>query len=237
MEGFLLSNTSLWCSAFFPLNGSGQTDGGFLQNLLFFVTFLSITATYTMNEEFLKWLFGKMLYSVGKNLIGLIKEVMMNLKTTHILAVMSILLSISVITTAAAAGPLGPNRQLSAGRGIMGLKMFIELNLSEPQKKEALNIFQAYETDRDTVRNSLQEARQNLSKVLQAETFNEGQVREVFRRASSIREDLFVRRAKTMAELKALLTPEQRELLKERKARRMERLKDRFQTWYQNNSQ
>lgn len=190
-----------------------------------------------MNEEFLKWLFGKLLYSVGKNLIGLIKEVMMNLKTTHILAVMSILLSISVITTAAAAGPLGPNRQLSAGRGIMGLKMFIELNLSEPQKKEALSIFQAYETDRDTVRNSLQEARQNLSKVLQAETFNEGQVREVFRRASSIREDLFVRRAKTMAELKALLTPEQRELLKEREARRMERLKDRFQTWYQNNSQ
>jgi len=69
--GFSLIKHVSLVFCFFPLNASGQTDGGFLQNLLFFVTFLSVTATYTMNEEFLKGLFGKMLFSVGKNLLDL----------------------------------------------------------------------------------------------------------------------------------------------------------------------
>ena len=159
-------------------------------------------------------------------------------KTTKTLIILFGLLIIFSLSAEAAAGPFGRGGRTPApGRGIMGLKTFIALNLSDAQKKEFLVIIEAFEEYRDTVRGSLREARENLSKALQAETINEYQVRGALHRAASIREELFIRRVKMRAELKSILTPEQRELLKERKALRIGRMKDRFQTRRQKNSQ
>ncbi len=40
--------------------------------------------------------------------------------------------------------------------------------------------------------------------------------------------------AKMMAEMKAVLTPEQLQLLEERKAERFEEMKNRFDRWFEN---
>ena len=154
----------------------------------------------------------------------------MKLKPTRILSIMFGLLILFSLSAEAVDGPFGRGgRTPLTGSGIMGLKTFIALDLSGAQKTELLAIIEAFEAYRDTVRGSLREARENLSMALQAEIFNEYQVRGEFHRAASIREDLFIQRVKMMAELKSILTPEQRERLKERKALRIERMKDRFQ--------
>jgi Spy/CpxP family protein refolding chaperone len=54
---------------------------------------------------------------------------------------------------------------------------------------------------------------------MQADPFDEDAARKAFRQVSALREDRFVLKAKMMGELKALLTAEQRELLKEKKGR------------------
>ena len=49
-----------------------------------------------------------------------------------------------------------------------------------------------------------------------------------------MKEELFVLRAKMMAELRAVLNPEQIELLRERRAQRTEKMRNRLETWLQN---
>jgi Spy/CpxP family protein refolding chaperone len=50
-------------------------------------------------------------------------------------------------------------------------------------------------------------------------------------------EELFVLRAKMMAELRTVLNPEQIELLRERRAQRTEKMRNRLETWLQNRSE
>lgn len=89
-----------------------------------------------------------------------------------------------------------------------------------------------YENERE----SLGEARESLIKVLKTEQFNEDEIRNALRRAAPIREELLVMRVKMMAELKTVLTPEQLQLLEERKAQRIERLKGRIGPWLEDTS-
>jgi Spy/CpxP family protein refolding chaperone len=77
-------------------------------------------------------------------------------------------------------------------------------------------------------RDSLRQARKNLLAAMHAEQFNESHLRATFQQVSSIREESVVSRGKMMSELKAVLTPDQMALLKERKAQRMKRAKTRL---------
>jgi len=88
----------------------------------------------------------------------------MKYSTKGILAITFGILIIFCIAAPASAGHFGRGRKGPAhGRGIMGLKTFIELNLSEDQKTEALAIIEAYETYKETTKSSLREAKENLS--------------------------------------------------------------------------
>ena len=69
--------------------------------------------------------------------------------------------------------------------------------------------------------------------VLGAEQFNEENARKAFREASGVREDLFVLRARMLSEMKAVLTPQQVQMLQERKAERHETMRN-FQAWREN---
>ncbi len=130
------------------------------------------------------------------------------------------------------ARPFGPHMQKRGmGSGFTGLRAFHDLKLSDAQQESITNIINKYQDQRETLWNSMVEARKNLRVVLQAEHFNEEGARKAYREASALREDMFVLRAKMMAELRAVLTPEQLELLKERKAKRLERKKKRFGAW------
>ncbi|NIV92360.1 hypothetical protein GWN42_06035, partial [candidate division KSB1 bacterium] len=64
--------------------------------------------------------------------------------------------------------------------------------------------------------------------------FDENEIRNAYRQAAPIKEELLVMGAKMMAEMKAVLTPEQLQLLEERKAERFEEMKNRFDRWFEN---
>jgi len=106
------------------------------------------------------------------------------------------------------------------GPGIRGLKTMIQLDLSDSQKSKILSIIEKYENERESLKRRLREAREEFTGVLESETFNEGEVREALRRRAPIREELQVMSLKMTAELKTVLTPEQRQLFKELRAQR-----------------
>lgn len=121
-------------------------------------------------------------------------------------------------------GPGNPSRNF--GGGLAGLKTFIELNLSETQKTEMLRITDKYQDKRLSTREKLREARENLRNALKSEPFNEDGVRTAHRQVSLIQENLLVLRVQMRSELKALLTPEQSELLKEKRELRSAKMKN-----------
>ncbi len=185
-----------------------------------FVTFSGWTATLTVMVEF------------DEKKINLEEEVKMNSKKA--LTVMAVVSLVLVFATAfvVEARPFGPDMQKRGmGSGFAGLRAFHDLKLSDAQQESITNIINQFQNRRETLRNSMVDARKNLRVVLQTEQFNEEDARKAYREASTVREDMFVLRAKMMAELRAVLTPEQLELLKERKAKRLERMKRRFSAW------
>jgi Spy/CpxP family protein refolding chaperone len=119
------------------------------------------------------------------------------------------------------------------GSRILGLKTLIQLNLSDFQKSRILGIIEKYENDIESTKNDLREARYNIWSALQAGEFNENEIRNAYRQAAPIKEELLVMGAKMMAEMKTVLTPEQLQLLEERKAQRIEEIRGRFDRWFE----
>ena len=153
----------------------------------------------------------------------------MNLKKKLTVMVVGSMVFVLAVAVEAQARPGGPNRGMKAGLG--GLKAFLELKLSDSQQAEMGNIITKYQDQTESLRNRIIGSRKNLATVLRAEQFNEEEARKAFREASAVREDMFVLRARMMTEMKAVLTPEQLELLEERKAQRLGRIRHRFDTW------
>ena len=114
------------------------------------------------------------------------------------------------------------------GSGFTGLRAFLDLKLSDSQQESMTTIIDKYRNQKENLRNSMIEVRKNLMTAINDEPFHEMEARKAFRETSTIREDMFVLRAKMMVEMKEVLTSEQLELLKERKARRMKGMKKRF---------
>ena len=120
------------------------------------------------------------------------------------------------------------------GSRILGLKTLIQLNLSDSQKSRILSIIEKYENDIESAKNNLREARHNIRAAIQAGEFNENAIRNAHRQAAPIKEELLVMGAKMKAEMKTVLTPEQLQLLEERKAERIGEIRSRFDRWFEN---
>jgi Spy/CpxP family protein refolding chaperone len=158
-----------------------------------------------------------------------------NMKPSKRLTMALVLVIVLVGVFAATAGVFpGHNRRGAWGFRVPGLKTLIELNLSDSQESQILNILEKYQRERQDTLDSLLKTRKHLSTVIHAEGFNEGDVRRAYQQVSSIEEELFVLRAKMMGELRAVLNPEQIELLRERRAQRTEKMRGRLETWLQN---
>jgi len=153
------------------------------------------------------------------------------MKSTKAWAVVAAVSMAFALAFAAEARPFGPKR------GMGGLKGFLELRLSEAQQQEMMNIINKYQPEKEGLRNRMMESRRNLRAVVRTEPFNEGEARKAFREASATREDIFVLRVRMMSEMKAVLTPEQKQLLEERRGQRAEEMKHRLKTWLENPSQ
>ena len=141
---------------------------------------------------------------------------------TTVLAV-AIILAVALAAEAGGFGPGFPGRGM--GPGLMGLKTLLELNLSDSQQTELLTILHKYEDEIEKIRNGSIEASKKLATVIRAEEFDENELRQTFREVSSLGEESLVLRAKMMAELKKVLTQEQKTLLNERRAQMGGRIK------------
>lgn len=95
-------------------------------------------------------------------------------------------------------------------------QLFQELNLSDEQKKQLFEIFMNNQNDRDTVMNDVLKIQTDVSNMILTEAFNEEKVRQMFRESTAKMEDFVVSRAKIVYEMKAVLTPQQVEILKQR---------------------
>ena len=144
---------------------------------------------------------------------------------TIVIAAFVLAIVFAVSSVAMARGFGKSDKGYHSRQGLMGLRTVMELNLSDSQKDQALKIMEKYQNNRAEVRESLIKERDSLRTAIQADEFNEGNTREVFQKASSIREDMFIERAKMMTEMKKILTPDQIKVLNERKAERLEKMK------------
>ncbi len=122
----------------------------------------------------------------------------------------------------------GESKGNHRGRGMekgKGLGMFKGLNLTDEQKTGVSNILSKYQENIKNKRTILSGAREEMAAAISADEFNETNIRKAFQKVASAREELIVIRAKIFSEVKPLLTAEQLASLKERKAKRMERVK------------
>lgn len=128
-------------------------------------------------------------------------------------------------------------------RGMVGMNLFMDLNLSDAQKNQVQAIITKYRDQRKDMRDEVRQTmRDTMFDAIFAEEFKEENVREAFRKSSEAREDMVVQKAKMIAEIKTILDPEQVELLKERKTQMMEKRRGcggfgqmMFKTWCRNN--
>jgi Spy/CpxP family protein refolding chaperone len=136
----------------------------------------------------------------------------------------SVVFSIAIICSgllAAQAWAFGPP---PPGGVIPPLDALLELDLSDSQKVEVLNIINKYREEEKELNAQLQAAREETEDVIQAEPFDEEKVRLAFRQISPIMEDIMVLKTKIMAELKAVLNSDQLNLLEEKREERFKRM-------------
>jgi len=115
------------------------------------------------------------------------------------------------------------------GPDMRGLRVLLELKLTDSQRMQIMDILDKYWKDREEVGCSVAENRRELRRLLEEEQFNEERARKGFRKAYEerrnyqFREDMFVAKAKLMAQIKKVLTPEQQEILKKLGPRHVKR--------------
>jgi Spy/CpxP family protein refolding chaperone len=105
-----------------------------------------------------------------------------------------------------------------------------DLNLSDVQKQQLFSIFLKYRDDRRTAVGSfLQKGTEAVNRLL-TEDFDEAKVRQTFRDSEAQREEFIVSHAKMLAEMKAVLNPDQLQLLQQKVPALLASIQDRIHT-------
>ncbi len=102
--------------------------------------------------------------------------------------------------------------------GLFGLKRVLELNLSDSQRSQIMTIFGKY--DLKSVGTNLWQARKDLHTALAqavSEDSIDGIVSAYLTKVAPLQQQMLLMRAKMMYEIKAVLTPEQLQLLQQHK--------------------
>ena len=113
------------------------------------------------------------------------------------------------------------------GEGL--LRALINLDLTESQEHEAALILSRYRDEGKERREALRKAFAELRVTSEADPFDEEAIRSAFKGVAAAGEEMAVHGAKLVAELKGILTPEQKASLEEHKAARHEKRKGRME--------
>lgn len=142
----------------------------------------------------------------------------------------------------AAMAVLGTQAVQAMGRGGQGggLRMLMQLDLSDAQKAALRQQLPRLHAEREAMQGQIDELRQRMLALMEAETFDEQQVRQTFRELTPLMEDMAVQRARFLFAVKAVLTPEQIAKVKARQADWQDRRGERrafqaemLETWLQ----
>ena len=117
----------------------------------------------------------------------------------------------------------GPGTHLGQGM----LRVLLNLDLTDAQKHEAALILSKYRDEGRERRAALRTAMEGLRGTAEADPFDEEAIRAAFKGVAGAGEEMAVHGAKLVAELKGILTPEQKESLEEQRAARHENRKGR----------
>ncbi len=110
---------------------------------------------------------------------------------------------------AVAAGP-GPGGHMHGPEGL--LKAVLSLKLTDAQKHDVAVILKNHRAQFETNAQAMGEAFKGVREVMRSDPGNEQLVRQASRKVAAAGEEMAVLRGKVVAELKAVLTPEQRKL-------------------------
>ena len=108
------------------------------------------------------------------------------------------------------------------------LRGLLALDLTEAQKHEAALILAKYREEGRARRDALRQAVEELRETAEAEPFDEAAFRTAFKGMAAAGEEVAVHGAGLAAELKAILTPEQKASLEGLKAARQKHRKGRM---------
>lgn len=117
---------------------------------------------------------------------------------------------------AVAAGPGGPGGPGPGPGGPGGpgspegvLSMILPLGLTDAQKHDVAVILKKYQEKFDADHDPMHEAMKGLGDVMRTDPGNEQLIRQACRKIAAAGEEMAVQRGKLLAEVKAVLTPEQ----------------------------
>ena len=125
-------------------------------------------------------------------------------------------------------GPGGPGM-----RGGMGeLRMLRQLDLTDAQKQQIGGVMQSHAAELKSLGDRMAQARQALGKAVNADTIDEGAIRDASTAVGAVEADMAVARAHIRAEVLQVLTPDQQAKAKQLEAQaqqRMSQMRQRFQ--------
>ena len=118
------------------------------------------------------------------------------------------------------------------------LKFIEKLNFTEEQKTKAADIMKANRGETKKAMEQMFTARKNLQQAVSADEFNEQAVRAAAKEVAKADEELAVLRARSMSELRPIMTAEQKEQFaamrsgkKEKFSSRREEMRGKLDSW------
>jgi Spy/CpxP family protein refolding chaperone len=92
----------------------------------------------------------------------------------------------------------------------------MQLDLTDAQKARVRDMLPAYRAEKDARQEALQAKQQRMRALMEAEPFDENEVRQAFREIAPLMEDMAVLRGQFMHDIKSILTPEQIAAIKDK---------------------
>ena len=105
--------------------------------------------------------------------------------------------------------------------GGVPLKALMALDLTEAQKAEIAAIIEASKTEMDAAKLKREEVKSIMSPVMEADTFNEENLRSAFAKTTPIMEEIMVTKARIASQINGVLTDTQRQILSDKREERM----------------
>ena len=128
-------------------------------------------------------------------------------------------------------GPGAGRMMFMHGKGKGELPQLLkDLNLTDDQRKQIFDIFSKYWEGHKEVVDNFLGVQKDFSNMILTEDFNEAKVRDMYKQSTAKFEDFVVSRAKMLAEMKAVLTPEQLKLLQDKVPQLLDELQKRIET-------